>query len=223
MLKKLSLAVTLLAHRRHMRVNKMKNMKKIAIPALLSLALMVFASGAFAQTTGNGKVVAVSNDLPFFNAIDAGGALNITLIQSGKNQIIIETDENLIPLINYRVNNGTLKISPSGIQKATKLELTVFLDEINLLDFSGAVRVKSEGAIISDMLTLKCSGATSINLELAANVLNTIVSGASKVTLSGRADTHTIDMSGASKLTAGSLQTTTTQPTARAQLMLWSV
>ena len=211
MLKKLIGAVTIMIHSRPMSVNKKRNMKKITLTMFLTMVLMVFVSGAFSQTTGNGKVIAVSNDLPFFNAIDAGGALNITLIQSGKNQIMIETDENLIPLINYLVNNGTLKITASGIQRATKFELTVFFEEINLLDFSGAVRVKSEGAITSDMLTLKCSGATSINVELAAGVLNTIVSGASKVTLTGRADTHTIDMSGASKLTAGSLQTTTTQ------------
>lgn len=186
-------------------------MKKITLSILLSMVLMMFVSGVIAQTTGNGKVVAVTNDLPFFNAVDAGGALSITLIQTGKNEIIIETDENLIPLVNYRVTNGTLKITTSGIQKATKLEITVFLGEINLLDFSGAVKVKSEGAITSDMLTLKCSGATSVNLELAAAKLSTVVSGASKVNLSGRADNHTIDMSGATKLTAGSLQTITTQ------------
>ncbi|HMM11817.1 MAG TPA: DUF2807 domain-containing protein [Bacteroidales bacterium] len=185
-------------------------MKKFTLPIFLTTMILMSVSGVFAQATGNGKVIATTSDLPFFNAIEAGGAIDLTLVQSDKHQLIIETDENLMPLIDFKVSNGTLKLSAFGIRKATKLEFTVLFADLNLLDISGATKAKSEGVLTTDMLTIKSSGATSIQLDLAVGRLNTASSGASKINLSGKADHHTIELSGASKLTAGALQTITT-------------
>lgn len=188
-------------------------MKKITLQMILTMIMAFISSGIIAQTIGNGKVIAITNDLPFFNAVEASGAISLTLIQSDKHQLIIETDENLVPLVESKVSNGTLKLSASGIRKATRLELTVIFKDINLLDVSGAVKVKSEGSISSEMLTLKSSGATVMNLDLTAGKLHSFISGAAKITLTGTADNHSIDMSGATKLVAGSLHTISTSVT----------
>jgi hypothetical protein len=177
---------------------------------ILTIILAFLSTGVDGQTMGNGKVIALTRDLPFFNAIEAGGAINLTLIQSDRHQVIIETDENLVEMVETRVSNGTLRLNASGIRKPTKLELTVLFKDLNLLDISGAVKVKSEGPLSSEMLTLKSSGASTVYLDLVADKLQTILSGASKMTLTGSADNHLIDLSGATKLVAGSLQTITT-------------
>lgn len=180
-------------------------------PFLLTILIFMGITRAFAQSIGNGRVVVVTQDLPFFNAIEAGGAVSLTLIQSDNYKVIIETDENLAPLVNAKVSGGTLKISTLGIRKATKLELTVLLKEISLLEVSGAVRVKSDGSLMSEFLSLKCSGATTATLDLNVSKLNTHLSGAAKLSLSGQADHHILSLSGAATLQAGKLATTTTE------------
>ncbi|MBK9292407.1 MAG: DUF2807 domain-containing protein [Bacteroidetes bacterium] len=185
-------------------------MKKITATFFLAGLLTLLASGLFAQTTGNGKVIAETHDLPYFNAVDAGGAINLILVQADKNKIIIETDENLMPLVNFKVSNGTLRLTTSGIRKATRLDMTVFFNEMKLIELSGAVKAKTEGDLTSEHLTIKCSGATSAELSVSVVKLVSSLSGASKITLLGSADEHNIEMSGASRLIAGGLRTSST-------------
>jgi hypothetical protein len=184
----------------------MKSTKQIVfIISMLSLiAAYTFAQG---QESGNKKIIMQERQLPAFNAIDAGGSVNV-FIQKGESQAVkIETDENLVDKVTTEVSNNVLTIGSKMIKNATKLNVFVTLSEMKSLVAHGAADITGQSLFETNEFILEASGASSVKLDLDVSYLKSTVSGAADVTLSGRATTHKIRVSGAGSLKAKGLVT----------------
>jgi hypothetical protein len=184
----------------------MKSTKQIVfIVSLLTLiAVYTFAQG---QESGNKNVITQDRQLPPFNSIDAGGAVNLMIQHGTSQEVKVETEENLMDKIITEVSNEILTITTKGMKNATKTIVYVTTTSLKSLTAHGAVDVDGQSLFEADEFTLDASGASSVKLDLDVNYLKSTVSGASDVTLSGRVTTHKIRVSGAGSLKAKGLVT----------------
>ena len=191
----------------------------------LTLAGMMLLTLAFtsvkAQTKGNGDVTTQERQVPSFDAIKVGCAINLYIAQGDKQMVKVVTDENLQDRITTKVSNGTLSLSCNDIRDASKMDVYVTAVNLSKIDAGGASKVTGEGPLKSDVFGLYTSGAAKANLTietgtfnnetsgaanntvtLTAKSANTEISGAGNMTIKGTAEKHNTEVSGAGNLKA---------------------
>lgn len=173
------------------------------------LLLTFLGFGLIAQTSyasrvkGSGNVITETRKVSGFHAIDIGGAFEIELVKSSEEKIIIETDDNIMPIIETSVSGGELSVeNKRDINNPTKLKLTIFYLNLDEIDISGAAELYSKDVLTAENLNLECSGASEVSLKIEAGTMDTEFSGASKVELEGHANSVKLDISGAAVIQA---------------------
>jgi hypothetical protein len=158
---------------------------------------------------GDGNIVTDTLALERFENIDLGGMFNVTLTRGNNPQVIIETDSNLMELVNVQVKAGTLTISTRNdmILRPTRSKLTITYPELTRVSIRGAGSLSSTEPVESRELTFDISGAGEIDLVVDARILRTNLSGAGDLRLEGEAGQHFVDLSGASHLQSANLIT----------------
>ncbi len=152
---------------------------------------------------GDGNVVKEDRDVSGFTSLEVSGAFHVYLYQGKSEALTIEADKNLMQYIKTEVKGDRLEIyTDENINKATKLNIYLTFEELEMIDISGAVSVTSEEMLQFDELDIDGSGASEINLKINAASLNADFSGASEINLYGKAQTATFDLSGASEIDA---------------------
>jgi hypothetical protein len=155
------------------------------------------------RVKGSGNVISETRNVSRFHGIDVGSAFEVVLVKSADEKIVIETDDNIMPIIKTHVVNGILEIeNTENINDPTKLKATIYYKEINDIELSGAASLTSADVLQSNSLEFECSGAASVQLKLEVGKFDGDFSGASELELSGKADEAKLDLSGASDLKA---------------------
>ena len=179
------------------------------------------AQGTYAAVKGNGKLKTENRSVPTYTKVVIGSAFEGQFFESTPGPVTISAESNILPLIETKVENGTLFVNVKGsvsTQKGFRItgrtaKLTTFeaagaakMELKNIgrhplkLDASGASKVAVFGAPSS--LDVDASGASNVSFgTLTLESLNAELSGASKLSLSGTAKSAIISVSGASKVT----------------------
>ena len=117
-------------------------------------------------------------------------------------KLVIEADDNLMPLVKVRDKNGTLDISMKNnirlVGRATTVAYITVRD-LSRIDISGASAVFFEDTLVTSDLEVNLSGSSRIEGELDVTYLNADLSGSSEVTFEGHADTYRAHGSGSSR------------------------
>ncbi len=135
-----------------------------------------------------------------FDRIDIDGDFDIELRQGSTNGYIIETDDNLIEVITFRVEGTTLKIAGTHrIIKKKKLKIILTVSTITEIHLNNGARIKADRLINGENLLLTAGKGSKFDLDLAytvavnielfsdADATLKIKSQNSKITLDGRA------------------------------------
>ncbi len=173
--------------------------------ATLYLGLSSLFAGChyLAGTHGDGNVVKETRVVPTFDAIDLSGAWDVTLKQGANQELTVEADANIMPMVRTEVVNGVLRIDiKHPVGHTTKMALYITVKALKNIDASGVVDIHTETRIAVPELAIDASGATDAKLELAVQKLSLDCSGASKIKLSGTAVGVRMDLSGASDIFA---------------------
>jgi len=196
-------------------------MKTLKLTLAGMMLLTLTYTGVKAQTKGNGDVTTQEREVPSFDAIKVGCAINLFVSQGDKQSVKVVTDENLQDRITTKISNKTLSLSCDNIRDASKMDVYVTAVNLTKIDASGASKVTGEGPLKSEDFGLYMSGAAkaTLNIEtstfnnetsgaanntitLTAKTANTEVSGAGNLTLKGSAENHNTEVSGAGNLKA---------------------
>ena len=170
----------------------------------LSLAVMLFATLAFAQKTMITDVNAEQRTLTGnFNAIKISGGIDLYLSQYETESIAVSASEDQYrDRIKTVIENGTLKIYYDGDKLWNtgnkKLKAYVSFKNLENLTASGASDVVVTGAITVPSLRIDCSGASDFKGAVKVDKLTIELSGASDAKISGSAAEVSIQSSGAS-------------------------
>ncbi len=103
-----------------------------------------------------------------FNAIDIDGDFDIELSQGTTNAYTIETDDNLIDVIQFRVEDYTLKISATHrIVKKKRFKITVTASTIAEIHLNNEARIKANGLIKGENLVITAGKSSKFDLDVA--------------------------------------------------------
>ena len=188
-------------------------MKTIRL-TFLFLAMMAISGGVVTacridhQATGDpANVIRQTRQLGTFTGIRVGGAFEVSIKQGATQEVVVETESEIMQYVTTEVSNGVLEIGmkkapPHWMHDIEVLKVYVTCKDLYMLDLSGAVEISSDGRVTTPKLEMEVSGAVESRLDLAAQQLDLSLSGASELAFSGTAGDVRLDASGASEISA---------------------
>lgn len=184
---------------------------------LLVLGAGLFAAGAAhamdwpwrrSPQKGSGRVLREQRPLEPVTALRLGGSVKIELRPGERDMVEVETDDNLLALIDTSVSDGVLRIAPEGSMRPTRLAITLHARQLESITVGGSAAVLCErwaGRRLN--LTLGGSGVVRIaQLDLAE--LTVEGGGSGVLNLAGRVGRMDVTLGGSSVLSAKHLQAT---------------
>lgn len=184
-----------------------------AILALALFALPACTGINISVTRGSGNVITESRPVSNLSAVVLAGIGELSITQDGTESLTIEADDNLMPLLTTKVENGTLTIGFDSNRRAFTLNPTrpikynLHVKNLNAIQLVGVGNV-SAPSLKTDALDISSSGAGNLNLaQVDTKTVNVSMSGAGNVSLNGQAEIQTASLTGLGSYTAGDLKT----------------
>jgi hypothetical protein len=185
-------------------------MKTIKIIGALATILMLNScnlDSIIGQVQGNGNVETeermVSEN---FSEVKGSAGLDVYLTEGSENKIIVEADENLLEVIETKIDNGRLIITTKqniGRSKSKKIHVTYKkLDEIYA---SSGADVIGNSVIKSEKITLDASSGSDIDVEVFAKEVLAESSSGADIHITGKATLLMASSSSGSEINAKEL------------------
>ena len=155
----------------------MKTLKTTLLLAII--ALTTSCSWDFGEK-GNGNVVQEKRLSGIdFDKISSSAGTDVYITQGNINEIIVETDENLLAYLQTDISNGELRISTSQkMGRATTRKVYVTFKEIKALSASSGSEVVGKSIVKSEDLSLSTSSGSEIKIRgKASNFIGKASSG----------------------------------------------
>jgi hypothetical protein len=157
---------------------------------------------------GSGQIIKYQRQITGFRGLSLELPSKVEIVQGNVEGILIETDQNIAPLIETVVENDQLKIrsiARSNSLKPTLLKIIVQARTIEVISISGSGDVKS-GKLQSPTLEARISGSGNIHIgTLDTDSLTVVVSGSGDFLAGGRANRMRINIAGSGDVKAGTL------------------
>jgi hypothetical protein len=171
--------------------------------------IVVDLNGCGKETVkGSGDVITEERQLPEFKTIKLKGIGRVVLTQGQTHSIGIQTDDNIMPLIETEVHADELVISQGNYNlRPTTLEFNITVAHLKGIAISGSGEVMGKSRFVSDDFFAKISGSGDMALKLEVVELETKISGSGSMNLSGQTNRHDASISGSGKINAFDMQT----------------
>ncbi|MDP2369953.1 head GIN domain-containing protein [Rhodoferax sp.] len=185
--------------------------------AALTLAGSLALLGAPAQAwdwtpgtrvTGSGQVTKVQRQVSGFKGIALELPASVEVVQGESEGVLIETDDNIAPLIETVVENEQLKIRMAQRFTAIKpktLRFTIHARLVESLAVSGSGNIRA-AKLKSSSLTTRISGSGDIHIDsLDVDSLSVSITGNGDFFAGGRADSVRSSIAGSGDLKTSTL------------------
>lgn len=187
----------------------------VALGAALLVSLVNSLSGrSDERPRGSGQVVSETREVGAFRGIEFSGLGNVTVSLGSEPSLVVSAPENLLSLLQTRVDDDTLKIGVtrrarfSGGHAVSYRVVTPRLERISL---SGSGDVRAE-TMAGDELEIELSGSGDLYVgDLRAEDLEVDMSGEGDVQLSGETTEQTVSLSGVGDYRACALASETAE------------
>lgn len=160
------------------------------------------------RVAGSGQVAKTQRQVSGFKGLALEVPSNVEIIQGGSEGVVIETDDNIAPLIETLVERDELKIrliKRSTSLKPTLLKITVNVRNLEKLSISGSGKVNID-KLQTPSLETHISGSGDMSIAaLATDALAISISGSGDVSASGRADSVRASIAGSGDLKLANL------------------
>lgn len=171
-------------------------MKKLLLILSALISISTFAQ-KWETITGSGNVKKETREVSGFNGVSLSGNMNVQLTYGTSNTITVEGDDNLLPYIETKVEDGVLQVrtkNKTGLKTKNKLMVYVSLTKLTELKVSGSGNITGNGEFTNDGKTnVSVSGSGNINVGINSfNETTIAISGSGNVTLKGKS-TNNID------------------------------
>lgn len=121
---------------------------------------------------GNKNVIEVREDLVPFSAIEIVDDLDIVLQKSSQEGYALELDDNLLDVLKFKVDDGTLIISSFyNITGKKKLNITIFYQELNAIKMLNG-KLSMKDVISTDRLSVYTTGTSRLEVNATADIID---------------------------------------------------
>lgn len=171
-------------------------MKKLLFALFTFISICSFAQ--LETITGNGNIKKETREVSGFSGVALSGSMNVKISYGSSNSITVEGDENLLPYIETKVEDGVLQIKRMNkvreFKTRSKLMVYVSLTKVTELRVSGSGNITGNGDFSNEgKTTIAVSGSGNIDVEINSFKETKIaISGSGNVTIKGKS-TNNID------------------------------
>jgi hypothetical protein len=178
----------------------------IAVAAVL-VSGSALAWGPFDSVKGNGKIVEQTREVGAFREVGIPMGIQATIRRGDTPSVKLIGDENLLALLEVRVEDGELEVDQKeprkNLRPTQKIRMEIVTPRLEGIGASGGSEVTADVMSGSD-LEIAASGGSEVKVErISGRSLELAASGGSEIRLTGSADTVEIAMSGGSEIHAG--------------------
>jgi hypothetical protein len=185
----------------------MKKMRKGALGLMLVFALMgglSCGSGGGGDNfnpaptvVGSGNIVQETRSVTGATGVNMGSEANLTIEQGSPEELILQTDDNLLALILTDVQGGILEIRNApgfDLQPSQRMEANLTLVSIDSIILSGVGNITVPSLTTTQLeLTLEGVGGMDI-LNLDAQTSDVLISGIGDISVDGQVDDQLITL-----------------------------
>ncbi|MCB0523177.1 MAG: head GIN domain-containing protein [Saprospiraceae bacterium] len=160
---------------------------------------MNFGSGV----EGEGPVLTETRDVDGFDAIDLSIAGDVE-VSIGDYRVEVRAQENLLPLLQTEVKEGTLRIDfEESVSYREQIKLYITVPSLEALELSGSGSIKLVTPIESDKMDIHIGGSGEVDIPNATfTSLECSVSGSGDINLGGSVGDAEINVSGSGEVNA---------------------
>ncbi len=182
---------------------------------LLTLVFVVSAGcSAVLGERGNGDVTSEEREVGEFTGVELDGEGNVEIEVGASPSLVIEAEDNLLPLLTSEVSSGVLVLGTTeNIDPTRDIVYHVTMSGTDNLQVSGSGRIDAP-SVTGETAAIGVSGSGSVNVDdVAVTDLEVDVSGSGSVEVGGGAETLVVSISGSGSLDAESLTVATADVT----------
>jgi len=162
------------------------------------------------RVQGNGNISKQARDVSNFRALGLGLPGTVEVRIGNTESVTIESDDNILPLIETVVEDGTLKIRPArrNLQLDTRnLKVVITAKKLERIAVGGSGSVDAED-LRGGQLSFDVDGSGSINLRnIEGESVSVSLGGSGNLKATGSADKLKISIGGSGKVSTGQLAT----------------
>jgi hypothetical protein len=167
--------------------------------ALVAVALVLVLDDdtSTTSTVGSGVVATETRELPPFAAVDLAGANTVTIGVGGAQSVVVQGDDDVIPLVTTEVEDGTLVIAQSeSFDTTAPLSVEIVVPSLDAVRLSGTGTVTVDGHDLA-LLELSLPGSGTLRGSGDAQRLVVELGGAGDVALQNlAADDIVVELAG---------------------------
>jgi hypothetical protein len=160
------------------------------------------------RVQGSGKVVKQSRELGHFSALATSVSGSVEIRMGNTESVSIETDDNILPLIETVVENGTLRIRPVKRNMnldAKTMKIVVQVRALERVSVAGSGSVDAD-KLQAENLTFDVGGSGSINIrDLKSESVAIAIGGSGNLKASGNTERLQVSIGGSGNVQAGQL------------------
>jgi len=173
---------------------------------LVAFIIMALVQGACSFGTfspnivvGSGKLVRETRNASSFSSVVLQGSANVDITFGATESVVVEADDNILPLIETKVQNGQLIISTksnTSINSTNPVRVSVTMNALKGVTLSGSGNIDVT-QMAGDSLTVTLPGSGNISVTGTATTVNISLSGSGNVYCSGlHAKSATVRLNG---------------------------
>ncbi len=192
-------------------------MKLYLNASLLFLLCSLSAVPVWAQSKimGSGRVIRKEISIAGFHKLRNLSSANLYLTDAGKTPlVIIEADDNIVPLIEITSQDGVLTVKNKGngwFNSKNNINVYVPVKMLSELENNGSGNITAEKTIETPALVFGNNGSGNVVLPLKTKELQLEQNGSGNVSLSGQTQSFTLTLRGSGNLNAAGFATETAQ------------
>lgn len=154
-------------------------------------------SNPVVTVVGSGNIVQETRSVTGATGVDLRGVANLTIEQGTPEELILQTDDNLMDLILTEVQGGILVIrsnSDFDLQPSQRMEANLTLTSIDSITLSGVGSITVPD-LTATQLELTLSGVGGLEIvNLDAVTLDVLLSGVGDISVAGQVDDQIITL-----------------------------
>ncbi|MEW7280655.1 DUF2807 domain-containing protein [Aquimarina sp. 2201CG1-2-11] len=173
-------------------------MKKTLITILLFTITITGFSQKKPKIKGNRNVTEISKEITeAFGTIEIDDALEVTLYQGDQNEYYLKTDENLIDIIQFKVQDDILKIyATNKIVRSKKLKIDVTITDINQIILRDHAQITINKKLSTKEVTINAYDSSQFDLSIEADDIAIMLYDKVKGLVNIKSESATLEMNG---------------------------
>lgn len=157
----------------------------------------------WSTTKGEGPVVSDVREVKAFTKVHSRGAADVILRVGDRHEVVIEAQQNLLPLFKVEVQGDTLILSAKeNMSSSEPIRITVTAPAYKAVGVDGSGNLTNQDLIKAESFSVSLAGSGDIDLTLEAQDVSISVAGSGDIALRGRTESQNISIAGSGDVDA---------------------